>query len=164
MKKLLLINILITICVLNINAQNYYVRSNAAGGNNDGSDWNNAFDTLPDVLVRGATYYLADGTYESYIFDDAEVGTQYITIKKAIESDHGTDVGWQASYGDGQALFDKLIFSTSYWVFDGQKRDDDWESEYGFKIKPNELLPNKGIQFSHTDHIIFRYMEIEQFG
>ncbi len=141
----------------------HYIRADAIG-NNDGSDWNNAFNALPDVLVRGATYYIADGIYESYTFGDAEVGTQYITIKKAIESDHGTNVGWQASYGDGQALFDRLIFSTSYWVFDGQKRDDDWESGYGFKIKPNEPLEDKGIRLSHTEHIIFRYIEIEQFG
>ena len=141
----------------------HYIRADATG-NNDGLDWNNAFNALPDVLVRGATYYIADGTYESYTFDDAEVETQYITIKKAIESDHGTDIGWQASYGVGQALFDRLIFSTSYWVFDGQKRDDDWESGYGFKIKPNEPLQDKGIQLSNTDHIIFRYIEIEQFG
>ena len=32
-------------------------------------------------------------------------GTQYITIKKAIETDHGTNTGWNSDYGDGQAVF-----------------------------------------------------------
>jgi len=144
----------------------HYIRADVTG-NNDGSDWDNAYTALPAELERGATYYIADGNYESYTFDDAESETEYITIKKAIEGDHGTDIGWQASYGDGQALFDILTFSTSYWVFDGQKRDDDWESGYGFKIKPDEsyqFSPTKGIRLSWTDHITFRYIEIEQFG
>ena len=74
-----------------------------ATGKNDGSDWVNAHSALPSVLVRGDTYYLADGSYGGYTFDDANSGTTAITIKKATVSDHGTDVGWSSSYGDGQA-------------------------------------------------------------
>ncbi|MBN2102516.1 right-handed parallel beta-helix repeat-containing protein [bacterium] len=158
--------ILTALLMISISLQAFhYIRADATG-NNDGSDWNNAYTTLPAELERGATYYISDGNYESYTFDDAEGETQYIKIKKAIESDYGTDAGWQSSYGDGQAVFDILTFSTSYWIFDGQKRDD-WENGYGFKIKPDESYQfnaTKGIRLSWTDHITFRYIEIEQFG
>ncbi len=96
MKKLLLINVLITLSVLSINAQNYYVREGAKCSNNS-TDWNNAYTELPAALERGATYYIADGQYPPYSFNDDESGEEYITIKKAIESDHGTDTGWAQS-------------------------------------------------------------------
>src|SRR5262245_7797716 len=78
-----------------------YVRAGAAGANT-GADWTNAYSVLPATLVRGDVYYLADGSYPGYIFDDASSGTTLITIKKATVNDHGTDTGWLASYGDGQ--------------------------------------------------------------
>ncbi|MDD5031577.1 MAG: hypothetical protein PHR36_00850 [Patescibacteria group bacterium] len=114
----------------------HYVRAGATGLNN-GSDWTNAWTNLPATLARGDTYYIADGAYSSYTFDDAVSGTQYITIKKAIESDHGTDAGWNSSYGDGQAVFDASIrFYTSFWEFNGQVGggQGSWDSGYGFKI------------------------------
>ena len=42
----------------------HYVRAGATGLNN-GSDWNNAWTSLPATLVRGDTYYIADGRMES---------------------------------------------------------------------------------------------------
>jgi len=99
-------------------------------------------------LERGATYYIADGNYSPYFFDDAEDGERYIYIKKAIESDHGTYTGWQSSYGNGQAVFiinsddsaDKLVFYTSYYVFDGQTGGGpgSWDSGHGFRVIPAE--------------------------
>ena len=41
---------------------NRYVREAAAGAN-DGTDWTNAYTTLPASLTRGDTYYVADGAY-----------------------------------------------------------------------------------------------------
>ena len=70
-----------------------------------GDDWANAYTSLPADLTRGHTYYIATGTYGSYIFDDPKVSNQYITIKKATVTDHGTPVGWDNSYGDRQAVF-----------------------------------------------------------
>jgi len=106
----------------------HYIRDGATG---DGSDWDNALSQLPSTLQRGHTYYIADGTYPGYTFDDAESGTQYITIKKAIESDHGIDTGWLSNYGDGQAVFPGTgtiwNIDTGYWMIDGQ-------TEYGFKL------------------------------
>jgi hypothetical protein len=123
----------------------YYVRAGATGAN-DGSSWADAWTELPyrltgkdmrkssnGVLERGATYYIADGEYPSYIFDAAEDGDAVITIKKATIDDHGTDVGWDNSYGDGQAVLEPIIIHTGYWVIDGSRRDSK-NSGHGFKI------------------------------
>jgi len=120
----------------------HYIRAGATGLNN-GTDWANAWTSLPATLVRGDTYYIADGTYGEYIFDDPVSGELYITIKKAIQSDHGTDTGWNLSYGDGQAAFTSvnpltgayaLKFSSSYWTFDGQTgAKDGRDGLHGFK-------------------------------
>jgi len=98
-------------------------------------------------LVRGATYYIADGTYGGYDFDDSEDGNKYIFIKKATISEHGTDIGWNNSYGDGQALFTEptelsraiiIKFKTGYYIFDGIKGAGDNEPSYGFILQPSE--------------------------
>ena len=120
----------------------HYVRADAAG-NNDGSDWENAWTELPVLLERQHAYYIADGTYPVYQFDDAEDGDRTIFIIKATESDHGTDSGWNASYGDSQAIFSAhggdgcaVTISSSYWSINGQTglggRD------YGFKFTADE--------------------------
>lgn len=117
-----------------------YVRAGATG-NNSGSDWTNAYPTLPATLTRGDTYYIADGVYGGYTFDDPVSGTTRITIKKATINNHGTAPGWDNAFGDGQAVFTgQLTFRTSYWTLDGQKRDEtNWFSgaAYGFAIDNN---------------------------
>jgi len=135
-------------------AQVHYVRDGATG---DGSSWANAFDTLPDTLQRGHTYYIADGNYGSYTFDDAESGSQWITIKKAIIEDHGTDAGWQDSYGDGQAVFGNLAYSGNYYEYDGQSRNElNWRdvSSYGFRVDSTITL-NPSV-----NNIIHRYVDV----
>ncbi len=151
------------VCVADVTGNYYYVRQGATGTNN-GSDWTNAYTTLPATLQRGATYYIGDGIYGSYAFNDAVSGTQYITIKKAISSDHGTGLGWQASYGDGQAEFstttaDVWTVTSNYWNFDGQVGSG--ESGHGFKLSStstntsNKLFRVSGthsyIDISHTE-------------
>ena len=131
-----------------VQAQSVYcVRAGGSGANN-GSDWNNAFSSLPSSLQRGATYYIADGNYGGYTFDDPTSGTTRITIKKAIQSDHGRDTGWQSSYGDGQAVFGGSIrFQTSYWTFDGQTGGgpNNWKTGFGFKINVTGPTSGPGI-------------------
>jgi hypothetical protein len=99
----------------------YYVREGATGLG-DGSDWTNAYTELPVDLERGTTYYLADGTYPIYTFDDPLDGEMYITIKKAIESDHGPAIDWDISYGDEQAIFTGGEMTwpedSAYYIFD----------------------------------------------
>ncbi|MBR9677354.1 PGF-pre-PGF domain-containing protein [Candidatus Woesearchaeota archaeon] len=111
----------------------HYVMDGASG---DGSDWNNAYGSLPATLQRGHTYYIADGNYSSYTFDAVEQGSEYITIKKAIETDHGTSDGWLSTYGDGVADWTRWTITTSYWEFDGQVGQ--WaDSMYGVPALPN---------------------------
>ncbi|MGZ3815536.1 MAG: hypothetical protein ACXWRZ_02625 [Bdellovibrio sp.] len=124
-------------------AANHYVRSGATGLGN-GNDWTNAYSDLPVNLVRGDTYYIATGNYNEHTFEDPESGSAIITIKKAIPSDHGTDTGWQAIYGTGQAVFNSILtFNTGNYIFDGQIRNElNWfdGSSYGFQVYHNNTL------------------------
>jgi hypothetical protein len=120
-------------------AANHYVRSGASG-NGSGSDWTNAYSSLPSSLVRGDTYYVAAGSYPGKTFSDPVSGTTPIAIKKATASDHGTDTGWQSSYGTGQAVFGNFSITTSNYVIDGQYRNEsNWfdSASYGFSIGTN---------------------------
>lgn len=142
-------------------AANYYVRAGATGANN-GSDWSNAYTSLPSTLVRGSTYYIAGGSYPGRIFNTPASGTQFITIKGATAADHGTDTGWSDTYSVEyrQATWTSgVAFSTSYWVFDGSVGPV-WSknpAEYGFAFsvmtKPisiyNTSMPITDITVSH---------------
>lgn len=113
-----------------------YVRQGAAG-TASGNDWTNAYTTLPATLARDTTYWIADGSYSSYTFDDTLSGTLVIRIKKATASLHGTDTGWDAAYGDGQATFGAVTITRGYYTIDGSTRNEsDWfsTSAYGFKV------------------------------
>jgi hypothetical protein len=143
----------------------FYVRAGATGANN-GADWTNAYSSLPATLQRGATYYIADGNYNSYNFDDAESGSTRIMIKKATSSDHGTSTGWSSSYGDGQAVFGGFTFDTGYYEVNGQKRNEsDWEdySAYGISVKKSgggsgSRLIN--IPDNKANNITLKYLDI----
>jgi hypothetical protein len=148
-------------------AANKYVRPDATG-RNDGSDWVNAHTALPSSLVRGDTYYLADGSYGSRTFADGNSGTAVITIKKATDADHGTDAGWSSSYGDGQAVFSRWLIYTDYYVFDGQRRNADWHtgatSQYGIKVAgtgPVRLDNGGGVG---GDNLAFRHVDFQGGG
>ncbi|MGY8733026.1 MAG: hypothetical protein ACKVK0_12865 [Pirellulales bacterium] len=112
---------------------NYYVLD---GGSGSGTTWTDAADTLPATLTRGDTYYIGDGSYPTYTFDDAVSGTTVITIKKAIEGDHGTETGWSSAYGDGVAEWAHWRLETSYYTFNGQSGGGPggWETGHGFKV------------------------------
>ena len=61
----------------------------SAAGDGSGSNWSNRMNNLPKTLVRGDTYYLADGEYGNYTFTTPNSGTTVITIKKAQSYDFG---------------------------------------------------------------------------
>ena len=114
----------------------YFVRSGATGLGN-GSDWNNAYTNLPATLQRGATYYVAGGSYPGFTFNTAQSGTNLITVKKATITDQGTNVGWNDSFGTNQAVFTPIVISRGYFVMNGQYRNEaNWFSgvEYGFCV------------------------------
>jgi hypothetical protein len=118
-------------------AADRYVRQDATG-RNDGSDWANAYTSLPQALIRGDTYYVADGAYAGRTFSTPASGTTLITIKKATPADHGTSSGWIDAHGDGQATFSgQFRFTTGYWLVDGATgggAENSWVGKFGFKI------------------------------
>jgi hypothetical protein len=118
-------------------AADRYVRPGAAGANT-GTDWANAFTSLPATLVRGDRYFLAEGTYPGRTFSTPVSGTLPITLVKATPGNHGTSVGWSDSYGDDTANFSSALnFTSSNWVIDGQTGGgaiNKWGGVFGFKI------------------------------
>jgi hypothetical protein len=139
-RRFLVLFLLIGVYAGTAYAANHYVRPGSTG-NNSGSDWTNAYPNLPSTLVRGDTYYLADGTYGSRTFRDPNSGSSLIIIKKATQADHGTSTGWQTGYGDGQAVFNSVIrFETGNYVLDGKTRNEsDWfdGASYGIRVNHN---------------------------
>lgn len=149
-------------------AADRYVRAGATGANN-GTDWTNAYTSLPASLTRGDTYYVADGTYSSQTFDDPLSGTSLITIKKATVADHGTNTGWDNSYGDGQAVLGStMTFNSSYYVVDGNGTHtvpSDNTNDYGFKISSDTSTNITGIvrigsEGSTVSQITIKYTHI----
>jgi len=135
-------------------AANHYVRAGASGG---GGSWADAYGSLPSTLVRGDTYYVADGVYGGCTFDDA--GTSTITIRKATAVDHGTDTGWNAAYGDGVARFGNLNFSRQHYVFDGVVGGgpDQWRSGHGFEVTGTGNIINLTVAAAYIE---FRHVQI----
>ena len=150
-----------------VQAQNtYYVRQGATGSGN-GSDWNNAYTTLPASLQRGATYYIANGNYGSYTFDDPVSGTAVITVKKATVTDHGTTTGWVDTYGGGSATWNYWVILTGYYVLDGATRNSDWRTGYGFRIANTGAKNAVDIYWGNTStarNVTIRYLEIIGLG
>jgi len=147
----------------NAQAQNiYYVRSGASGANN-GSDWTNAYKSLPSSLVRGATYYVGGGNYPAYVFDDPMSGTNYITVKKATAADHGTDTGWNSSFGSGVATWGLISFSTGYWVFDGVTGGGpaSWTTGHGFKIRSSNEGNDYFVHFRNSSASNIRISHVD---
>ncbi|MBN1524029.1 MAG: hypothetical protein JW904_06090 [Spirochaetales bacterium] len=150
----------------------HYVRADATGSNT-GTDWENALPALPDELIRGDVYYIADGTYGYYTFDDPEFGKNYITIRKATQDEHGTHKGWDNSFGDGQAhftgdplgIYQPIIgFRRSYYIFDGVTGFGgmDNESSYGFKLThTNHLRNNTSLGIPEVGHATRTLTHIE---
>jgi hypothetical protein len=142
-----------------------YVRQGATGSGS-GADWSNACSDFVGAcatssLIRGATYYVADGIYAARSWDRAASGTTVITIKKAIPADHGTSTAWTDAFGDGQVVFAGAnTVATSYWTFDGQKGDylAGGIASYGFKFDFSEgqvAITNRG------DFNTFRYIDFD---
>lgn len=125
---------------LTASAANVYIRD---GGSGSGTSWSDAFDDIPTSLTRGNTYYIADGSYASLTLDDAVSGTTRITIKKATDSDHGTETGWSSAYGDGKATFGSVWVKTGYHTIDGQNGGgpSDWEcANCGFEFVGESIV------------------------
>lgn len=95
----------------------HHVRAGANGG---GADWDDALPALPEVLERGHVYFVAAGDYPGYVFDDPEAGEAEIRVVRASVADHGSEVGWDAGYAEGEARFGPLRFASGRYVVDGR--------------------------------------------
>ncbi len=144
-------------------AANHYVRADATG-NGSGSDWTNASRTLPTRLVRGDTYYLGAGNYGAHTFDDADNGTQAISIVRATATNHGTDTGWKSTYNTGTATFTQWTVLTDWYVFDGQRRNADWATgatdQYGLRVSGTGPVMLDDWLGHGSNHVTFRYVDI----
>jgi len=151
-----------------ISAATYHVRAGATGTAN-GSDWTNAYPTLPGTLLRGSTYYVATGTYGGYTFNTSESGTSVVTVKKATVLDHGSNIGWNDSYGIGTAVFTNYWQITrGYFTLDGQVGGGpgSWTNGYGFKIQSLSTTTFRpGIRiYDDRKNVTLRHFEIQGNG
>lgn len=127
----------------------HYIRAGATGADT-GTDWTNAWKELPADLVRGHTYYIADGTYPAYNCTTTTEDIIPVYIKKATAPDHGTGTGWNNdTMGAGQAVFTDtdnyppFSVNASYIVIDGQAGKEKGDAEqYGF-VFSNSSTVNK---------------------
>ena len=169
-KKFLFLTLLLPMllaCVTNAGAASHYIRDGGLGsttGTGDCATWEDAHacDQLPATLVRGDTYYIADGIYAGKTFNTT--GTALITIKKATGSDHGTEIGWSNAYGDGTATFTSTLnFSTGYWLVDGISGGGptNWTGPFGFKsTATTEML----LYGDGASEITVRHIELSGVG
>jgi hypothetical protein len=148
-------------------AASHYVRAGATG-TSTGADWTNAYPKLPATLVRGDTYYLAGGSYGSHVFQDAPSGAATITLVRATNVNHGTSTGWSTTYASGPASFTNWQIYTDYYVFDGQRRNADWNlgttSQYGLRVagaSPVRLDNGAG---KGANHVTFRFVDFQGGG
>lgn len=147
----------------------FYVRAGAVGSNN-GADWNNAFSNLPSTFQRGATYFVASGTYAGVkTFSTPEAGSTFIYIKKATESDHGTNTGWNSAYGAGAAVFTAAsatlngiwTFRTGYWDIDGAVGS--FKGGHGFELSITDN--GGGVTISdefQSGNLVFKHIKIHK--
>ena len=155
-----------------------HVVTPSGSGSQSGADWNNAFADIPATLTRGDTYYIATGTYPHHRFNTPESGTALITIKKAIATDHCTDVGWNnATMGVGQAVWTTTggqeiwqFLNNGFWVLDGNGRTDR-KSGHGFKLdNSNVSAATRNVLHIQTspgtplNNFTFRYIEVQGAG
>lgn len=141
----------------------YYVRDGGTGAS-PASSWAGAYDQLTSAETaasRGDTIYIADGTYNGVTFNTAASSTTRITIKKATVADHGTETGWDNTYGDGQAVCGSFVFSTDYWTIDGVSRNEsDWFAGSSYGIRTTQIFARNIDAETGGDHLIFNYIDV----
>lgn len=149
-------------------AATHYIRdggSASTSGTGSCTGWAtaNACDQLPDTLVRGDTYCVADGSYSGREFTTATSGTSVITIKKAVDGDGSCDQGanWTSTYGDGQAAFTEMIFTTGYFTVNGVTRNESsWNTSSAYGFFTTGVSCNRLSFGACGDNITIQYMAI----
>src|SRR6478736_3487534 len=101
-----------------VSAATWYIHAGATGTGN-GTDWNNAYVSVPEKLVRGDIYYIAAGSYGRWTFSTSVNGGSFCTLKRATVADHGTSTGWSDSFAKGTADFTYILIYTGNLLVDG---------------------------------------------
>ena len=144
---------------LNVMADRY-VRK---GGSNSGTNWTTAYPLLATAEANatgGETIWVADGDFaDGRVTYNSSHGTNVITIKKATIAEHGTETGWDDSYGDGQASLSGITFDSDYWHLDGSTRTT-ISSGHGFTLGPHG---GQAIRMQ-ASNITISYLEVEGGG
>jgi len=154
----------------------HYVRPPGGDyGNEDGTDWNNAYDGLPTTLVRGDVYYVAAGVYNNgWYLDDPESGTSVITIKKANASECASVQGWLSEFETGQVVVYNgsdttygaaITITRGYYIIDGVTGTG--TSGYGIKLRYAHLnQDNTGILIrdNAVSSLTVRHVEFDMPG
>lgn len=147
----------------------------AASGVGDGTDWNNVAAWSSVSFVRNNVYYLQSGHYTGIIkkLNTATQDSNWIWIKAATATAHGTNTGWRAGYA-GTVIFDggsKLQFSTGsdYWDVDGVTGGGpgSWTSGHGILFTGDVSLDIEWVDFGMKqtlDHIYFHRVAFTQSG
>ena len=155
-KKVTLLTCLFLILATQVFAANHYIRAGASGSGN-GNDWTNAYTALPATLTRGDTYYIADGSYPAYTFNDSLSGTTYIYIRKATVADHGSSTNWLDTYGDGEATFTNWDITTGYWDIDGITGSG--KSGYGFVVHDGST-GGTALSIGNVSNVIIKHADL----
>lgn len=122
-------------------AEDYYIRTGATGAG-DGTSWSDAFPDFASVLwERGNTYYVAGGIYpESPTISVRESGSTWVLVKKATQSDHGSETGWSESFAGVAQIDGKLSISNGFIEIDGQTGSG--TTGHGFKLYSFDTPPS----------------------
>jgi hypothetical protein len=138
----------------------YFVNQAGAPGG-DGTSWSTAFDDLPSPAERGGVYFFGDGDYSELMLDTEESGEESITLKKATALDHGTEQGWDAGFGDGQARFPSITMVTDFWVIDGKTRNDgNWADVDAYGFRTDGVMAHTINFGSGSNDVVFRYVDV----
>ncbi len=142
-------------------ASDKYIMPGTTGA---GSSWSDPMDMPSSSAAweRGITYWLAgsDIKYEQISIRNTS-GSGVLTLKKATDTEHGTDTGWLTAYGTKQALLGTINIYASDIVIDGAQGKD--RSGHGFKIVGSAGPNTRGINLpsgANHNNVTVRNVEI----
>jgi hypothetical protein len=148
-------------------ATTHYVKAGATGSGS-GTDWTNAYPSLPASLIRGDTYVVAGGSYGAHTFSDPTSGTTLITIRKASSASAYQDnlvAGWNSTFETTQAAWSGgWILTQSYYRLDGITPGTNWPtSKLGFSVTASNYPIQIGSARAAAN-LTFRNVEIYTVG
>lgn len=139
----------------------------AGAGSHSGADWSNAYAGLPATLTRGDTYVVAGGTYGStYSFDDAESGSTYTYVRKAVSALDSGVSGWNPGYATAQAVWSSVsapvwTIATGHYDISGIVGTSDGSvTPYGIKLACTQKVTSGGAINLDGSYVKLSYVEM----